>query len=145
MVLRDLFMTFFFFKQKTAYEMRISDWSSDVCSSDLADLRVAQFDPVVRAVVADDAGDGAEHRTGGLVGAGLAAQVVGDDLLHLRVRGRGFAVDVAADLTQIGRAHVCTPVTNAHIVCRLLLEKKKQQQQLTTSISVTTQIQPRTS
>src|SRR3546814_1471704 len=32
--LHDLF--FFFFKQKTAYEMRISDWSSDVCSSDLA-------------------------------------------------------------------------------------------------------------
>src|SRR3546814_4041437 len=29
---------FFFFKQKTAYEMRISDWSSDVCSSDLVDL-----------------------------------------------------------------------------------------------------------
>src|SRR3546814_4201276 len=29
---------FFFFKQKTAYEMRISDWSSDVCSSYLADL-----------------------------------------------------------------------------------------------------------
>src|SRR3546814_10506218 len=28
-------MMFFFFKQKTAYEMRISDWSSDVCSSDL--------------------------------------------------------------------------------------------------------------
>src|SRR3546814_3581884 len=33
---------FFFFKQKTAYEMRISDWSSDVCSSDLnACLRAA--------------------------------------------------------------------------------------------------------
>src|SRR3546814_18469505 len=30
---------FFFFKQKTAYEMRISDWSSDVCSSDLAGAR----------------------------------------------------------------------------------------------------------
>src|SRR3546814_1846863 len=29
------FLFFFFFKQKTAYEMRISDWSSDVCSSDL--------------------------------------------------------------------------------------------------------------
>src|SRR3546814_3158396 len=28
-------INFFFFKQKTAYEMRISDWSSDVCSSDL--------------------------------------------------------------------------------------------------------------
>src|SRR3546814_17471823 len=32
---------FFFFKQKTAYEMRISDWSSDVCSSDLAEARDA--------------------------------------------------------------------------------------------------------
>src|SRR3546814_9919626 len=31
-----MFVFFFFFKQKTAYEMRISDWSSDVCSSDLA-------------------------------------------------------------------------------------------------------------
>src|SRR3546814_9484669 len=31
------FFVFFFFKQKTAYEMRISDWSSDVCSSDLGE------------------------------------------------------------------------------------------------------------
>src|SRR3546814_3872179 len=31
----DELCSFFFFKQKTAYEMRISDWSSDVCSSDL--------------------------------------------------------------------------------------------------------------
>src|SRR3546814_2255559 len=35
---------FFFFKQKTAYEMRISDWSSDVCSSDLQPAR-----PSIRA------------------------------------------------------------------------------------------------
>src|SRR3546814_4955517 len=35
------FMLFvFFFKQKTAYEMRISDWSSDVCSSDLLGARL---------------------------------------------------------------------------------------------------------
>src|SRR3546814_2153922 len=33
-------LIFFFFKQKTAYEMRISDWSSDVCSSDLVTLDV---------------------------------------------------------------------------------------------------------
>src|SRR3546814_5559201 len=33
---------FFFFKQKTAYEMRISDWSSDVCSSDLVGAGPAQ-------------------------------------------------------------------------------------------------------
>src|SRR3546814_2898190 len=31
----SMLVCFFFFKQKTAYEMRISDWSSDVCSSDL--------------------------------------------------------------------------------------------------------------
>src|SRR3546814_3637346 len=38
---------FFFFKQKTAYEMRISDWSSDVCSSDLAesDVLIHNFRP----------------------------------------------------------------------------------------------------
>src|SRR3546814_4030540 len=33
----------FFFKQKTAYDMRISDWSSDVCSSDLADAALDQL------------------------------------------------------------------------------------------------------
>src|SRR3546814_18198141 len=38
MVMRCFFsFVFFFLKQKTAYEMRISDWSSDVCSSDLVD------------------------------------------------------------------------------------------------------------
>src|SRR3546814_2064859 len=31
---------FFFFKHKTAYEMRISDWSSDVCSSDLGEIPI---------------------------------------------------------------------------------------------------------
>src|SRR3546814_15446829 len=34
---------FFFFKQKTAYEMRISDWSSDVCSSDLGGGELRRF------------------------------------------------------------------------------------------------------
>src|SRR3546814_6374456 len=37
---------FFFFKQKTADEMRISDWSSDVCSSDLSTRRVGTAWPV---------------------------------------------------------------------------------------------------
>src|SRR3546814_6641114 len=37
----DLCLFFFFFKQKTAYEMRISDWSSDVCSSDLISFSAA--------------------------------------------------------------------------------------------------------
>src|SRR3546814_4424830 len=36
----SVLFVFFFFKQKTAYEMRISDWSSDVCSSDLGENAV---------------------------------------------------------------------------------------------------------
>src|SRR3546814_10015091 len=36
-------LVFFFFKQKTAYEMRISDWSSDVCSSDLGVDRLSRL------------------------------------------------------------------------------------------------------
>src|SRR3546814_4560968 len=39
MYLSDVSFCIFFFKQKTAYEMRISDWSSDVCSSDLGRSR----------------------------------------------------------------------------------------------------------
>src|SRR3546814_13183265 len=37
------FILFFFCKQKTAYEMRISDWSSDVCSSDLFSMSESEF------------------------------------------------------------------------------------------------------
>src|SRR3546814_6601974 len=39
----------FFFKQKTAYDMRISDWSSDVCSSDLFDPRIGRHISDARA------------------------------------------------------------------------------------------------
>src|SRR3546814_7623047 len=46
-----LLLCFFFFKQKTAYEMRISDWSSDVCSSDLRGIGDAECGEI--AVVAD--------------------------------------------------------------------------------------------
>src|SRR3546814_14542141 len=42
---------FFFFKQKTAYEMRISDWSSDVCSSDLHALKGLAQAGLGRAIV----------------------------------------------------------------------------------------------
>src|SRR3546814_7370468 len=49
MVLILFLLLFFFFKQKTAYEMRISGWSSDVCSSDLGRV-VADDRFVVRRV-----------------------------------------------------------------------------------------------
>src|SRR3546814_10607495 len=55
-------LLFFFFKQKTAYDMRISDWSSDVCSSDLdADQRLP-FDHGKAAL--GQAGDGADDGHG---------------------------------------------------------------------------------
>src|SRR3546814_14248424 len=51
----------FFFKQKTAYEMRISDWSSDVCSSDLANRRMRRA-PIPRARLPDLFLSGANFR-----------------------------------------------------------------------------------
>src|SRR3546814_10600875 len=42
-------LLFFFFKQKTAYEMRISDWSSDVCSSDLFAATAYELVDVIRS------------------------------------------------------------------------------------------------
>src|SRR3546814_1214289 len=50
-----LFHFIFFFKQKPAYEMRISDWSSDVCSSDLHDdLPAIEYGPVQHHRVGKD-------------------------------------------------------------------------------------------
>src|SRR3546814_2861462 len=62
---------FFFFKQKTAYEMRISDWSSDVCSSDLVEVRD------VRAPLAGS-GDADQGVHVGAVGVHLPAVLVHD-------------------------------------------------------------------
>src|SRR3546814_6469588 len=59
--MRLLLVFLFFFKQKTAYEMRISDWSSDVCSSDLfaaGDEGFAQRPEILLGM------DQAEHRAG---------------------------------------------------------------------------------
>src|SRR3546814_8603232 len=48
------FLFVFFFKQKTAYEMRISDWSSDVCSSDLLREQILQLSQASARVAPDD-------------------------------------------------------------------------------------------
>src|SRR3546814_2602755 len=47
MIFGSCHILFFFFKQKTAYEMRISDWSSDVCSSDLSTALLADFITII--------------------------------------------------------------------------------------------------
>src|SRR3546814_4056081 len=111
-------MLCFFFKQKTAYEMRISDWSSDVCSSDLQQLLHAgapcgmddvrldhqivveevRGPSVVREDAADPGGgdeDGLRPRLGDpSFGLGLAPQI--DDVARRRQKfaaGRGGAAD----------------------------------------------------
>src|SRR3546814_1486299 len=67
----------FFFKQKTAYEMRISDWSSDVCSSDLTSSGTWTKPTGCRAALVEEVGSGgggggsdSANRTGGGGAAG---------------------------------------------------------------------------
>src|SRR3546814_7867154 len=81
--------SFFFFKQKTAYEVRISDWSSDVCSSDLTEHGVK--------FRADPAG---AHQTGFFAGQRdnrqwLSQQVEGKRVLDLCCNTGGFGVYAA--------------------------------------------------
>src|SRR3546814_7863751 len=86
-----LFLYFFFFKQKTAYEMRISDWSSDVCSSDLlaAAIGIQRRDRIVLAV-----------------GAAFATieDVVGGKVDERRAGGRAGLGEEAGAVAEIGRA-----------------------------------------
>src|SRR3546814_8394725 len=112
---------FFFFKQKTAYEMRISDWSSDVCSSDLGGV-AQDHHALVGAVEERLHRVTAQVRIGGdCVGAvaveGFGRVVLGGaaDVTTLGVedhRDTGVrGVDVCDEpdkcvLGQIGRAHV---------------------------------------
>src|SRR3546814_16491165 len=55
----------FFFKQRTAYEMRISDWSSDVCSSDLGSMTKRKIFPDAEAALAGVLFDGMTIMSGG--------------------------------------------------------------------------------
>src|SRR3546814_10554451 len=80
----------FFFKQKTAYEMRISDWSSDVCSSDLrflADWIECGIEALACDERTDEAGQRRIARTAGIGGntadqriAAVIVQIVQRDL-----------------------------------------------------------------
>src|SRR3546814_2353780 len=97
---------FFFFKQKTAYEMRISDWSSDVCSSDLRLWRMNSTSsrPMQRAGETARPGtdlDDRALREAGCRARNAAGQVeVEQEVLAQRLAG---AEAVAGD-DQIGRA-----------------------------------------
>src|SRR3546814_1176262 len=105
-----LFISFFYFKQKTAYEMRISDWSSDVCSSDLKrsagprDSQVALADQVE----ADPLRRGVDERHGHQDQQDDEAGLI--PVLHLHALGQLHA-DAAGEIGRAScRARVCTYV-----------------------------------
>src|SRR3546814_13514604 len=90
---------FFFFKQKTAYEMRISDWSSDVCSSDLVDVEQLA-DGLVGCtddVLVEQAHDQPARRRGLDVPIPIASHV-GQPLVRSEERRVGKSVSVRVDL-----------------------------------------------
>src|SRR3546814_3140592 len=91
-VVLTVYWLVFFFKQKTAYEMRISDWSSDVCSSDLAMLNVQYhaYDPAF------------PRSTPVLDGRWWMAGFHDDQKQAVWA----FFVDQGATIPEIGRAHV---------------------------------------
>src|SRR3546814_6961295 len=108
---------FFFFKQKTAYEMRISDWSSDVCSSDLlgeqpqkAKLAVqpvaGRFGRRRRARLVIDDGECAVDRLIDAVGGPVQPDAVDDQFAAHLTRDRPAFVARRPDALEIGRAHV---------------------------------------
>src|SRR3546814_6317888 len=93
-----LCVLFFFFKQKTAYEMRISDWSSDVCSSDLNLFR-ALAEQVAAQLTAHDALD--THLRDEL---GLTSEMAARPVQAAAASAASFAVGAALPLAKIGRA-----------------------------------------
>src|SRR3546814_2641520 len=106
--------------------MRISDWSSDVCSSDLITTieGLANGDELhpMQAAFKEHHGLQCGFCTPGMVMSAV-------DLVKKKPNASEHEIREWLE-GKIGRAHVCTPVTNAHLVCRLLLEKKKTKIQL---------------
>src|SRR3546814_9256035 len=112
----------FFFKQKTAYEMRISDWSSDVCSSDLptpappASLHSAS-DRDRRAPSAPNSVDPSLELLRLCVRRGIGIRFNFATSRHIDQTSLTLQPSLnGMSKAEIGRAHVRTPVTNAHIV-----------------------------
>src|SRR3546814_6100981 len=107
--------------------MRISDWSSDVCSSDLAAKR--SHDTPGRKSEGDDRnsivalGEARDRKSNGCIenGKSRAAKQAKLEVAECQVSLDQFLNDAE----EIGRAHVLTPITNAHHVFLLLLDNKQ--------------------
>src|SRR3546814_3273302 len=105
--------------------MRISDWSSDVCSSDLRGRQHGQGQqpPRLGDVAPEEGAEPGRRLVQPVRTEGIYALLdPADHRFAPCTRIGGCALFGASP--EIGRAHVCTPATNAHLVCRLLLETK---------------------
>src|SRR3546814_20836893 len=99
----------FFFKQKTAYDMRISDWSADVCSSDLTDQATVE---IVEMVLAGSINKQIVTAINGAGGTGIGLSGKDGRLIEARklrrsVRDPGSNIEKLLDLGfvgEIGRA-----------------------------------------
>src|SRR3546814_3257809 len=120
--------------------MRSSDWSSDVCSSDLKRWVVYAKPPFAGPEAVLAYLSRYTHRVAISKSSLLRFDDPGVTFRYKDYRkagaGRKQVMTLAADdflRSQIGSAHVCTPATPAHIVCRLMPEKqnKNQPQDLT--------------
>src|SRR3546814_5234630 len=110
--------------------MRISDWSSDGCSSDLTNSGIHALK---QWCLAPAFGCDARRALRRVVALGprihallVVFSVPYHCIMALRHRVLDFLGVRLCALCEIGRAHVCTPVTNAHLVFRLLLVSKQQ-------------------
>src|SRR3546814_18091654 len=103
---------FFFFKQKTAYEMRISDWSSDVCSSDLRQPANRIAARVGRGVGVEEIGGDAPQPAR----AGDRRDVAGIPAVRRRVVGAQKGAARLGDAQQAGDGH--RPARIAGGACR---------------------------
>src|SRR3546814_1609604 len=96
-----MYVVFFFFKQKTAYEMRISDWSSDVCSSDLDVRRLFHIGVLgPDAMVAEMIAMVAPQDDDGVVGKPFAFE----RFQHLA----DLDIDVRSEERRVGKEYVST-------------------------------------
>src|SRR3546814_5375466 len=109
-------MIFFFFKQKTAYEVRISDWSSDVCSSDLELLVEARIvGDVHLAVLAGKRAVAFQHHRGVVVQAGAAALEQGAHDDHAMAFGQGTQALGARARDRLGQVEFATVLVLADV------------------------------
>src|SRR3546814_9172961 len=118
--------------------MCISDWSSDVCSSDLTAKATEDIASQIKEIqnATNDAVTAIKDITATIaeidtIGAAIAAAVEEQSAATQEISRNVQEADVGAQPAgstitgEIGRAHVCTPVTNAQLVSRLMLEKNK--------------------